>query len=106
MQPETAYPVDLKVDYPERRSRVLAILEILFILPIVKSLLLIPHIIVLFILTIAYGVTLYIAHWAVLFTGRYPKGLFDFNVGVLRWSTRASVYLTGLTYKYPPFSLK
>jgi hypothetical protein len=106
MQPETAYPVDLKVDYPERRSRWLAILEILFILPIVKSILLIPHIIVLFILVIVYGVTTYIAHWAVLFIGRYPKGLFDFNVGVMRWSSRVSVYSAGLTYKYPPFGMK
>ncbi len=75
-------------------------------LPLVKWLLAIPHFIVLFFLGIAAFVCIVIAWFAILFTGRYPRGLFDFIVGVGRWSVRVSAYAILLaTDRYPPFSL-
>ncbi len=75
-------------------------------LPLVKWLLAIPHYIVLAFLSIAAVVCVIFAWFAILFTGRYPKGLFDFVLGVFRWSLRVEVYaLLMLTDKYPPFAL-
>jgi hypothetical protein len=75
-------------------------------LPLVKWLLAIPHFIVLFFLSIAAVVCVLIAWFAILFTGRYPRGLFDFVEGVFRWWTRVIAYAFVLvTDEYPPFSL-
>ena len=75
-------------------------------LPLVKWFLAIPHYIVLCFLYIAVLVCIVIAWFAILFTGRYPKSLFDFVVGVFRWSLRVGVYAFLLTTdRYPPFSL-
>jgi len=91
------YPVTFEVDYPERLSRWLIF---------VKWLLAIPNVIVLMVLGLAYYVTLIIAWFAILFTARYPEGLFRFGVGVQRWSLRVSAYAIYLfTDKYPPYSL-
>jgi len=75
-------------------------------LPIVKWLLAIPHLIVLFFLFLAAIVCAICAWFAILFTGRYPRGLFDFITGVFRWSNRVSGYAFVLvTDEYPPFRL-
>ena len=75
-------------------------------LPLVKWLLAIPHYIVLFFLWIAAVVSVVIAWFAILFTGRYPRGLFDFVLGVLRWGNRVAGYAFVLvTDEYPPFRL-
>jgi Domain of unknown function (DUF4389) len=76
-------------------------------MPLVKWFLAIPHYIVLFFLYIAAFVCLVIAWFAILFTGRYPRSLFDFVVGVGRWHLRVAAYMFILvTDKYPPFSLQ
>jgi len=75
-------------------------------LPIVKWLLAIPHYIVLFFLHIASVVVVIITWFAILFTGRYPRPLFDFVEGVLRWHNRVIAYaFTLVTDRYPPFRL-
>jgi hypothetical protein len=75
-------------------------------LPLVKWFLAIPHYIVLFFLWIAAFVCVVIAWFAILFTGRYPEGLFHFVEGVLRWGNRVTAYAFLLiTDRYPPFSL-
>jgi hypothetical protein len=75
-------------------------------LPLVKWLLAIPHYIVLFFLDIAVLVAVILAWFAILFTGRYPRGLFDFVEGVTRWHNRVIGYaVTLVTDSYPPFRL-
>ena len=75
-------------------------------LPVVKWLLAIPHYIVLFFLFIALFFTVLVSWFAILFTGRYPDGLFSFAEGVFRWTNRVGAYaLLLVTDKYPPFRL-
>jgi Domain of unknown function (DUF4389) len=76
-------------------------------LPLVKWLLAVPHYVVLFFLAIAAVAAVLVAWFTILFTGRYPRGVFDFMEGVLRWGLRVEAYAFLLiTDRYPPFSLK
>jgi hypothetical protein len=89
------YPIQFELAYPERLSRGLIF---------VKWLLIIPHAIVLQILGYALAVVMLFVWFAILFTGRYPRGMFDFVTGYTRWSLRVSTYALLLTDAYPPFS--
>jgi len=103
---ETAqpYPVAFTVtESPGPRSRGLAVLGIVFWL---KAIALIPHIIILTFVALAAVITNWIAFWIILFTGTFPQGMFDFVLGVFRWTTRLSAWLYTLTDEYPPFSLQ
>ena len=94
--PSPDYPVRLEIVYPQELNRWL---------PLVKWLLVIPHLFALFALGIcAFFVSVY-AFFAVLFTGRWPRGAFDFMVGTYRWAYRVIVYFHLMTDAYPPFSL-
>ena len=93
----SAYPVEFNVEYPEKLSRLLIF---------VKWLLAIPHFIVLYALAIAVEVVTVIAWFAILFTGRYPRGMFDFVVGVYRWQYNVTAYASLLRDDYPPFSFE
>jgi hypothetical protein len=92
------YPLTLEIEYREDLSRWMIF---------VKWLLALPHLIVLTFLAIAAYVVVTIAFFVILFTGRYPRGMFDFVVGTYRWFTRVSAYSSWLmTDRYPPFSLR
>jgi Domain of unknown function (DUF4389) len=93
--------VRLEINYPNVET------ELARGMPLVKWFLAIPHYVVLFFLGIAAFVSVIIAWFAILFTGRYPRSLFDFVMGVQRWGLRVAAYAFLLvTDKYPPFSLQ
>ena len=93
--------VHLDVDYPDVER------DLNRWLPIVKWILAIPHVIVLIVLSVLAALAAFVAWFAILITGRYPRPLFDFVVGVRRWWLRVEAYATLLvTDRYPPFSLR
>ena len=91
-----------EVEYPQRSSRFLALLGALFG---IKFILIIPHIIVIGFLGTIQAILNYFGYWAVLITGRYPRSLFNFGVGVTRWSIRLEAWMNGWTDSYPSFRL-
>ena len=90
------YPVTYDVVYPGEMNRWLVL---------IKWLLILPNAIVYLIFAFAAYFTSFIAWFAILFTGKYPRGLFDFYVGTLRWSARINAYTGLMTDEYPPFRL-
>ena len=99
MTEERSYPLDIRGDLSPDLSRWLWL---------VKWLLAMPHFIVLIFLSLAAFVVWIISWWAILFTARYPRGMFNYIVGVMRWWWRVSFYAFYplATDRYPPFSLK
>ncbi len=98
---EDEQAVHLELDYPNVPQ------DLNRWLPIFKWLFAIPHYIVLFFIYIGVIVAVIVAWFAILFTGRYPRSLFDFVVGAMRWTLRVNAYaFLLLTDTYPPFSLR
>lgn len=91
-----SYPIRYDVAYPEHLSRWLIF---------VKWLLAVPHYVIVYFLALAWEVVTFIAFFAILFTKKYPEGLFKFSVGVRRWQANVSAYVGLLRDEYPPFSL-
>jgi hypothetical protein len=93
--PPATYPLTFDVEYPQELSRWLIF---------VKWLLAIPHYIVLYLLGIAWYVVTFIAFFAILFTKKYPRELFDFSANVFRWQANYGIYTALMRDEYPPFS--
>jgi hypothetical protein len=93
---EGDYPVIFQVPYPEKSNRWTVALRLILV---------IPHVVVLLFVTLVWLATAIIAWFAILFTGRYPEGLFRFGVGTMRWTLRVQAYLYLMRDEYPPFSL-
>ena len=93
-------PVKLEVEYPESSSRILALCGIVYV---GKALILLPVIVVYYIVSIALVIAIIVGMLATLFTGKYPRGLFDFNVRVMKWALEINFYFVSMTDKYPPF---
>jgi uncharacterized protein DUF4389 len=89
------YPVTFRADYVEKRSRLTTFFRLILV---------IPHVIAYSFYGIAAGVLVFVAWFALLFTGRYPRGMYDFVAGFLRYETRVFGYACLLTDPYPPFS--
>lgn len=95
---EEEQAVHLEVDHPSNPNRWL---------PLVKWILALPHYLVLYVLYVLGGLFVFIGWFAILLTGRFPKGLFNFVVGSMRWYLRVMAYTLYLyTDDYPPFSMK
>lgn len=96
------YPVKISINYPEKSSRLLALCTLLML---IKPILLIPHFIVIYFLSIGAFLAAICGQFAVLFTGHYPRPLFMLNKAVMQWNNRLNSYFLGLSDAYPPFEL-
>ena len=103
MEMPRSYPVRLEADPPAESSRLLALCGLLFFFP--KLLLVLPHAFVLWFVQLAAFLVMWLGYWVVLFTGKYPTGMYTFVLGALRWQTRVTAWLFGLVDEYPPFGL-
>ena len=100
---DETYPVNVEIVYPQRSSRLQALLALAFF---PKLLLLIPHHLILMLLgALSLLVAAPVAFLLILITGKHPAILFDFQVGVLRWNTRITAWFICLVDKYPPFRI-
>ncbi len=90
----STYPVVYQADYDEKRNRMTVFFRLL---------LAIPHILVMYVIGLGAAVATVIAWFALVVTGRYPRGLYDFNAGALQWVTRVNAYLYLQTDAFPPF---
>ena len=100
---DSGFPMTLDVPRPAKQSRLTNFP--LGIGGFIRYILLIPHLVVIAFLGMAAGVCGFIADFAILFTGKYPLGLFNFSVGVQRWGININTYLFSLRDEYPPFSM-
>jgi hypothetical protein len=91
-----AYPVHVRIEYEERRSRLTTA---------VRFVLVVPHLVVAFVLGVAATAAVLVAWWAILATGRYPRALFRFVSGVLRYSIRVGCYWMLASDRFPSFDL-
>jgi hypothetical protein len=98
------YPVRVEADYPQQSSRGLALAGALFLFP--KAVLIVPQAFCLYFVALVAVLAVFLSYFAVLFTGRYPRGMFDFVLGTLRWQIRLVAWLFGLVDRYPPFSMR
>ena len=89
------YPITFDAVYAAKMSRLTTFF---------RAFMLIPQCIVLFFVSIAACIISFLVWWAVLFTGKCPKGMWDFMAGYMRWATRVNGYSMLMTDKYPPFS--
>ena len=96
------YPIRLEIDRPQKQSRITNFP--LFIGTFIRGLLVIPHLVILYFFQLAANIIFFIATFAILFSGRYPEGLFRFYVGYQRWVVNVYAYLCHLYDSYPPFS--
>jgi hypothetical protein len=95
---DAEYPVEVDLPpVPPSRNRV----SVAF-----RPILVIPQLLAVWALGVAWGITTILAWFAILFTGRYPSALYQFGTGALRWTTRVEAYLLLLTDEYPPFTLE
>jgi hypothetical protein len=91
----SSYPVTFDVEYPEELSRWRIF---------VKWLLALPHLLILYALLAVASIIVFIAFFAILFTKRFPREMFDFVVGIYRWTANVDAYVGLLRDEYPPFS--
>ena len=102
MTPPASYPVSLEIDRPDTQSR---LTNFPLFGWLIRAILLIPHYVVLAFLGMVASLVYFIATFAILFTGRYPQGMFNFSVGVVRWSLAVNAYQLHLIDSYPAFTM-
>ena len=93
----STYPVVYQQSPPVERNRLTVFFRIFMV---------IPHLIVLLFVGLAWAIVAFIAWLSIIFTASFPEGLYNFSVGYLRWSMRVEAYFYLLTDEYPPFSLE
>src|SRR5262245_60309038 len=101
--PPIGYPIQLSVTRPEKQSRLTNFPP--FIGTFIRVILAVPHLAILYALQIAASVLYFIATFAILFSGRYPAGMYKFVAGYLRWNAYVMGYMSHLYDGYPPFSM-
>jgi uncharacterized protein DUF4389 len=103
-QPASDYPVRFDITRDASQNRITNFP--LGIGSLIRTILLIPHLIILYLLGIVGAIVYFVACFVILFTGSYPSSLFNFYVGFQRWNSNVYAYLASLYDKYPPFSLE